>query len=300
MFNLARLGAGMRIATAFAAGAEFDSVTFTVTTVAGQDTSSGGFLTGASGVGVIQGFPESGMSSTVEWQQNLQNFAVIASGPSGGGGSDGCPSDTQEVGAWCVDTYEASVWSDAAGTGSRFGDSSDNYPCDDNGNGCGGIFAVSRNGVLPSRLITWFQAQQACLNAGKQLLPNAIWQGAAADTPDSDDCTVNSSDPVATGNKDDCVSDWGTFDMVGNVGEWVADWMQPNSAAGGSNSTAQYGEDSITGVNDATPTSRRFPAALIRGGDYNDGTDAGVFALEARRGPAYDSSTVGFRCGRKK
>ena len=214
--------------------------------------------------------------------------------------AQGCPSDMVDMGTVCVDTYEASVWSNAAGTGSRFGDVSDNYPCDDNGNGCGGIFAVSRNGVLPSRLITWFQAQQACLNVGKRLLTNAEWQGAAAGTPDSDDCTVNSSAPVATGNKDDCVSDWGAFDMVGNVWEWVADWMQPNSADGGSTSTAQYGEDFITGVNDATPTSRRFPTALIRGGGYPDGTDAGVFTLYAQAGAAAVFSDTGFRCGLSK
>lgn len=211
-----------------------------------------------------------------------------------------CPSDMVDMGPVCVDRYEASVWSDPAGSGTRFGDATDNYPCDDNGNDCDAIFAVSRAGVLPSRFITWFQAQRACLNVGKRLLTNAEFQGAAADTPDSEDCTVNSSGPVATGNKEECVSAWGAFDMVGNVWEWVADWMQPNGADGGSISTAQYGEDLILGVNDASPASRRFPAALIRGGGFPDQTDAGVFALWGRAGSAADFSDTGFRCGRAK
>ena len=85
-----------------------------------------------------------------------------------------------KVGQWCVDAYEASVWENPDGTGEQFGTSEDDYPCRDSAQDCTHIYAVSMAGVMPSRYITWFQAQQACLRGRKQLLPNAIWQGASA------------------------------------------------------------------------------------------------------------------------
>jgi formylglycine-generating enzyme required for sulfatase activity len=153
----------------------------------------------------------------------------------------------------------------------------DDYPCSDNGNDCDDIYAVSIPGVKPSVNITWFQAQQACMNAGKRLLTNGEWQGAAAGTPDpgtdndSTDCNITNqgfpaNDPVNTGSHSGCVSRWGAFDMVGNVWEWVADWIQDNSDSdGGVTSSATYGSDAIFGVDEAFPETDRFPAALIRG-----------------------------------
>ncbi|MGH8558173.1 MAG: SUMF1/EgtB/PvdO family nonheme iron enzyme, partial [Methylococcales bacterium] len=81
-----------------------------------------------------------------------------------------------KVGSLCVDAYEASVWNTPAG-GTRFGAAADDYPCADNGNDCtGAIYARSEAGETPSGKITWFQAQQACVNAGKRLPTNAEWQ----------------------------------------------------------------------------------------------------------------------------
>ena len=90
------------------------------------------------------------------------------------------------VGPLCVDVFEASVWSTLTG-GTQYGASTDDYPCDPDGNDCSDptqpnkmIFARSMVGVTPSAGIDWFQAQQACANAGKRLLTNAEWQMAAA------------------------------------------------------------------------------------------------------------------------
>ena len=88
-----------------------------------------------------------------------------------------------KVGPVCVDKYEASVWANADGTGAQYGTTADDYPCADTRNDCKDmIYAVSRKDALPSSRLTWFQAQQACRNAGKRLLHNAEWQ-AAAGTP---------------------------------------------------------------------------------------------------------------------
>jgi hypothetical protein len=42
----------------------------------------------------------------------------------------------------------------------------------------------------------------------------------------------------------------------------------------------------------------RFPAALARGGDFSDGTGAGVFALDASDAPSDSGVDIGFRCAR--
>ncbi len=50
-------------------------------------------------------------------------------------------------------------------------------PCAKSGQNCANdIYAVSLPGVTPSAVITWFQAQQACTNAGKRLPSSAEWR----------------------------------------------------------------------------------------------------------------------------
>src|SRR5262245_24073576 len=82
-----------------------------------------------------------------------------------------CPKDSVPVGNLCVDTYEASVWEIPAGNnalinkvkkgtatlaaltagGTQRGlGSTDDYPCNNNGNDCDDIYAVSIPGVKPS------------------------------------------------------------------------------------------------------------------------------------------------------
>jgi len=212
------------------------------------------------------------------------------------------------VGPLCVDRYEASVWSTPLSGGSQYGTASDNYPCSDNGNDCSSthpIYARSKAGVTPASYITWFQAQQACAMSGKRLLTNAEWQMAAAGTPDPGtdnavtDCAI-SSVSSSTGSRSSCISNWGVNDMVGNVAEWVADWMQDNDDINGNTfySTPTYGSDGGHGIDEATPEIDRFPAALVRGGTWLDGTLTGVFSLNAFHGPSQSLSYIGFRCAR--
>jgi formylglycine-generating enzyme required for sulfatase activity len=200
-----------------------------------------------------------------------------------------------------VDLYEASVWSAITG-GSEFGTSSANYPCGANGDDCTGtkaIFARSVAGVTPSAFITWFQAQQACANAGKRLLTNAEWQMAAAGTPDGSTTSCNTHNTVpgvaTTGSFTGCVSNYGVQDMVGNVWEWVADWLPRFTACGSwssSSDTQCIGGAATTGE----------PSALVRGGSFSSvflfGSDAGVFAVNAGTTPSEAGYGYGFRCAR--
>jgi formylglycine-generating enzyme required for sulfatase activity len=203
------------------------------------------------------------------------------------------------------------------GTAVQRGVAGDDYVCTDNGQDCAAnlnftactgsaIFAVSLSATLldptpiaPSAFLTWFQAQEACTNAGKRLPTSAEWQAAANGTPDpgpdngTTDCNTASTYAVsATASRSSCVSARGAFDMAGNLYEWVADWLPTSTACPG---WGGFSNDHLCLAGASTTTG---PAAVLRGGNWALGTDAGVFNIDALSWPgaAYDST--GFRCAR--
>ncbi len=70
LFNWNLLGDGPHTVRAFADGLEFDSTTFTVTTLGTE------FLTGIRRVVTVPNFPERGESMTLRWQESMQNFVI--------------------------------------------------------------------------------------------------------------------------------------------------------------------------------------------------------------------------------
>jgi formylglycine-generating enzyme required for sulfatase activity len=207
------------------------------------------------------------------------------------------------AGAVCIDKYEVSVWSSPTG-GTQYGASSDNYPCDDEGQDCkagtaGEIYARSVPGVTPSRFITYFQAQAALANVGKRLPSNAEWQQAVAGTPDpgnspaAADCNTNSAGPSATGSRANCVSNFGAFDMVGNLYEWVADWVPASTTCTSWSSEGTFSSDDDMCLSGASTTATA-PAALFRGATYLNGAVAGPFAVGDNY-PSRSFSFIGFR-----
>jgi len=241
-------------------------------------------------------------------------------------GKNRCPVDSVEVGSWCVDRFEASIWETThrgtinrikAGniTSARFlnrkairrGDGTDDYDiagCPNSGNGCTTLYAASIKGVRPSNFVTWMQATAACRNAGKELLPNQIWQAAALGTPDPGDngdgmntCATNTLGPVPTGTTGDCISDTGAYDTVGNVEEYVADWAPRTDGC----VTPLFGSGDLNCYAAANRPSVGGPGVLTRGGQFNGRTAAGVFTFVAFRylgSPEVDH--IGFRCGRPR
>jgi len=163
------------------------------------------------------------------------------------------------------------------------------------------IYAVSLAGDTPAAYITWFQAQQACKNAGKRLPSNAEWQAAVAGTPDpgpdngTTDCNSTNGSAVSTGARSSCVSSHGAFDMVGNLYEWVADWIpRSNSCGAWSGGISPTGDFQCLGG--AATTGE--PAALLRGGFFNGGTANGPLSVDAYGSPAFSNNFIGFRCVR--
>jgi len=228
-----------------------------------------------------------------------------------------CPQDSVPSGTMCIDTYEASVWKttdallvrkirkgsatlqDLTSAGAiQLGLAEGDLVaagCPASGNGCTAFYAVSVKGVQPASRINWFQAAAAARNAGKRLPTNAEWQVAALGTPDGLPCRVTGG-PVLTGT-DGCVSDVGAFDMVGNVSEWVADWVPLSTACPGWTQPGfpPFSDDSmcLAGAN-----SSFGPGALFRGGDFNQGTGAGVFAINGTANPFFAVHDTGFRAAR--
>lgn len=240
-----------------------------------------------------------------------------------------CAPDAVISGTVCMDRYEVSVWRVpgattinvglvqkiqqgkatqallAAGGATQLGIGlADDYaPCANSGQNCqNDIFAVSLPGVRPSGRVTWFQAQAACKNARKRLPSNAEWQAAVIGTPDAGpdngltDCnTLGLGASVETGSRSACISFDGTFDMVGNLSEWVADWTSRGSLCGqwspGISPTSDIQCLSGAAISGA-------PAALVRGGDFGAGSDAGPLYIDGLTEPSSDASSIGFRCAR--
>jgi hypothetical protein len=217
-----------------------------------------------------------------------------------------------KVGPIWVDIYIASVWTTPTG-GTQRGASGDDYGCGDHAGDCSGLYARSVYNVIPSRFMSWFQAQRFCMNNGKRLLTNAEWQGAALGTPDpgatpgANDCNTNSADPTGTGTRSNCRSWAGVYDAIGNVWEWAADWFAgTRGTAESPGSSVTWGPGQIDRVwnargsayNDGDTAAYKdgIPAAAIRGGYSADAAAAGVFALNLDYAPWFVGSAIGFRC----
>jgi sulfatase-modifying factor enzyme 1 len=250
-------------------------------------------------------------------------LTVISLKPIAAGAVEMCPRDAVQVGPTCLDKYEASLWKiadaesatirkiragmvtlaelTAAGAvqlGRNSGDLAANG-CSDTGNGCVDVYAVSIPGVEPARFTTWFQAVATARNSFKRLPSNAEWQAGALGTPDpganpgAQDCNTLGSGPDLTGARTNCISDAGAFDIVGNVSEWVAEWVPLSTHPCG---TWGNFSDDIQCLVGADTTSG--PGALIRGGDFNQGAGAGVFAVFGDARPFDRLPSIGFRAAR--
>lgn len=194
--------------------------------------------------------------------------------------------------AFWVDRYEATVWSNADGTGTQYGATSPtndlvtDYPSSFHRNGQRDasfvpLYAVSKaspagctpgtNCLQPSASLTWFQAMEACAASGKRLPDGQEWLRAASGTNDpgangggGGACVTKASGPRGTGLGTTCVSAWGAQDMIGNLWERTSEWYAGAGQSGGTlpSQTVNFG---------LTPWPSTKPGAAD---DYRgDGTD---------------------------
>ena len=238
---------------------------------------------------------------------------------------DASDDEVVAVGDFWIDRYELSLWSEAGCTGTQYGatgDDADGAGFDYDGNWTTPLYACSVANELPSRWITWYQAQQACALSGKLLCTNAQWQAAAAGTPDDTTCNIDHGVAENTGFNTDCESTWGAMDMVGNMQEWVSDWQGHAGSNGDDNLlVADWGADMYhaggpaAGVmpdhgNDNSWRARGGalegyglaqgdpygPAAILRGGYWDNVATAGIFAMRTTHGPSSSNDNFGARC----
>lgn len=237
--------------------------------------------------------------------------------------------------AFWVDRYEVSVWTNpAAGDSVRAPEGYPGLRT--NGQWLArdsrrALVARSVSGQAPSTSVTWFQANELCRAAGKRLPTDDEWLSAAEGTvDDAATCQTSGSGPRPSTASNSCVSTWGAQDMIGNLWEWTAVWAAgvgrggPATTPGAIESTETaggqptwpgvrtvagwptgglYNGDAIYNVNSTAAvanfggdTRLGIPAATVRGGGWENGTGAGIFALDLRNAPARTEGVIGFRC----
>ena len=238
-----------------------------------------------------------------------------------------CSADAVVAGTVCLDRYEASVWrvpnptttnamlvrriqqgratrADLlAGGATPLGTASDDYaPCTDNGQTCANdIFAVSLPSEIPSSHITWFQAQEACANAGKRLPTSAEWQVGANGTPDpgpdnrTTDCNTAGDGTVMSHR---------LAQRVRLGARRVRHGRQRDGVGGGLGAACRRSARAGRSFSDdimclaGASTTGDGPGALMRGGDFSAVTSAGPLAVIGARSIRPAEDFIGFRCAR--
>jgi formylglycine-generating enzyme required for sulfatase activity len=220
---------------------------------------------------------------------------------------------TQALTPFCVDVYEASPGAECPFSEPRANTETSLNVADEQ------CKAVSVPHTLPWRHITQVEAQKACSRSGKRLLRPDEWYKAALGTPDNstnfteEGCNVarNRADGAAkTGTGMRCVSDTGAYDMVGNVWEWVDGVVDKGvyetvvvppggyviaADLNGMAYTTGATQDERFG-NDRFWMDGGIRAGVMRGGYYDNASQAGIFATYAASEPTFTGEAVGFRC----
>lgn len=172
----------------------------------------------------------------------------------------------------------------------------------------------------PWRFISQNQAAMACAKAGKRLPTNAEWLAASLGTPDKDggwsegDCQVANNwqaQPGTAGAGENCQSAAGAYDMIGNVWEWVegtvSDGMYKGNALPNNGYILAVDDEAMPSATDLKAKDENYyndyfwikqngVRGIARGGYWDNGADAGQYALYVVSEPSFAGTGVGFRC----
>ncbi len=135
-----------------------------------------------------------------------------------------------------IDLFESTIFENKDCTGTRYGESSDDYPSGfpASGQPSAHLYACSIKGVLPSSYLSWYRAKWACEFQGKRLCTIAEYKdacmgpslnrypyGAVFVSGICNDAWIDGATKSKTGQFSGCESEYGAFDMSGNLAEWV-------------------------------------------------------------------------------
>lgn len=130
------------------------------------------------------------------------------------------------IDTFCIDVWETTVTGDAGPA-----EQADTWPDTPTT-----AVAEPIEGVVPTVLLSWYQASAACANAGKHLCTALEWQTACGATilpwgeepPAEEVCAIPAPDQTTewtelqpAGSLPDCRSPEGVYDQIGNAWEWV-------------------------------------------------------------------------------
>lgn len=163
----------------------------------------------------------------------------------------------------------------------------------------------------PWAYVSLTEAQQLCARVGKRLPTNEEWYKAVSGFGDQSTCVTKkgNSSPLPTGTVN-CVSPLGVHDLIGNVWEWiddeVVDGIYNNRQLPESGYVSEVDRDGVVSVTEQSAvsafgddyawTNDRGVRAIIRGGFYGSGDDAGIYSQNLAVSTNFRTAGVGFRC----
>lgn len=218
---------------------------------------------------------------------------------------EGCPLGMVRVAdyGFCIDTFEVSA---SNGCPNREPKNSRDTAQNINELNC---HPESSGSILPWTNVTLTQAQALCGKVGKRLPTPLEWYQASLGTPDNAR-VCNVSGALRAGQDSECRSGANAIDMIGNAWEFVDSIVDTGMVDELSLPEEGYvelvNEAGLPKVTSSTPqmtynndyfwSKPNGTYALVRGGFYGSGPDAGIYSAHAAIEQNFSSNAIGFRC----